>query len=265
MAAVVIRAEVRRAVRSRPVGLALVLSLTATVVVGYLAVRALLGLVDGSDGPGPAEISSRIGELKPARLREGMATVTSQTLPVVALICGGLLVRGDHRDHVLRLLVGRGPSRRAVAVGKIAALAVLSVVASTLTTAAALVCAVVLSQGTPRWVLTSPGDLTVLVSVGAASWLVWSLIGLCASVLLRSGHAAPVAAVVWLLTSGPVLALAAQGGPAGPLHRLSPATAVHELLLGTAGTVGHAAAVLGAATTLLVAATVTTMCRTRVD
>ena len=83
--------------------------------------------------------------------------------------------------------------------------------------------------------------------------------------LLRSGHAATVVAVVWLLTSGPVLALAAQGGPAGLLHRLSPATAVHELLLGTAGTVGHAAAVLAAATALLVAATVTTMCRTRID
>ena len=83
--------------------------------------------------------------------------------------------------------------------------------------------------------------------------------------LLRSGHAAPVAAVVWLLTSGPVLALAAQGGPAGLLHRLSPATAVHELLLGTARTLGHAVTVLGAATTLLAAASVTTMCRTRLD
>ena len=265
MTTVVIRAEVRRAVRSRPVGLALVLSTTATVVVGYLAVRALLGLVDGSDGPGPAEISSRIGELSPARLREGMATVTSQTLPVAALICGGLLVRADYRDHLLRLLVGRGLSRRVVAVGKIAALAVLSVVASTLTTAAALVCAVALTQGTPRWVLTSPGDLAVLVSVGAASWLVWSLLGLFVSALLRSGHAATVVAVVWLLTSGPVLALAAQGGPAGLLHRLSPATAVHELLLGTAGTLGHAVTVLGAATTLLAAASVTTMCRTRLD
>ena len=260
----VIRAEVRRAARSRAVGLALLLSMTATVVVGYVAVRALLGLVE-SDGPSPAEISSRIGELSPARLREGMATVTSQTLPVAALICGGLIVRADYRDHVLRLLVGRGLSRRTVAIGKIAALAALSVVASSLTVAAALVCAVVLAQGTPRWVLTSPGDLTVLVAVGAASWLVWSLLGLFVSVLLRSGHAANGVAVVWLLTSGPVLALAAQGGPAGLLHRLSPATAVHELLLGTAGTLGHAVAVLGVATTLLVAASVTTMCRARLE
>ncbi|MDQ2757948.1 MAG: ABC transporter permease [Actinomycetota bacterium] len=237
----VLRTELRQAAGSRGTAALLLVAVVTTVLIGYVAVHSLLGLLD--DGGAPLTgVDERMADLSPAHLRVGMADVVTGSLPVLALLSGGLVVRAHYRGHLLRLLVGRGVSRTTIAASKVLTLAVVSVVAALLTTTAGLTTSVILADRAPApW--PTPSDVATVLAVGALSWFVWALTGLLAAIAMRTSHAAVALAVVWLFTSGVTSTLSSRDDALGTLARLSPATAAHEILLGSSG-LSHLALVL---------------------
>jgi ABC-type transport system involved in multi-copper enzyme maturation permease subunit len=180
---------------------ALVLGLLFTYVIPYA------GYKGGTGGP---TAGRGLGALVPAQLVGNSIGGLPVFLGAIMVILGVLAVGGEYGWDTWKTVLTQGPSRLAVYVGKLGALAVaaLAVVVALFAVGTAASMIIVAVENRPMS-LPPVGDLVVGLSAGWLIAAMWTAFGVLLAVLLRGVALALGLGLVWLLAVQNLLALLA--------------------------------------------------------
>lgn len=194
------RAELMKLRRRPAVWVLGLVAVLATLLFGYLLLYALVATQAVEQAGAGVEADDLIPTLLPERMAVTAVTSASSFGAGVAVVLGALVVGSEYAWGTVRTVATQGPSRGAIAVGRLAALAVVTFILAAailgVSAGASALVAVLESAA-----VSFPAPLVLLAALGAC-WLVlavWAVLGAGLATLFRSSGLAIGIGLAWAL------------------------------------------------------------------